>query len=80
MDIRFGLVSSDSHANLHKDAFVERISAGVWGDRIPHVREVEQDGKLVERWVVDGKPVSRRGVANCAAAMEIGRASCRERV
>jgi uncharacterized protein len=70
MDIRFGLVSCDSHANLHRDAFVERMSAAVWGDRIPRVREVEQDGQLVERWVVDGKPVSRRGVANCAAVMD----------
>jgi predicted TIM-barrel fold metal-dependent hydrolase len=69
MDIRFGLVSCDSHANLHKDAFLERMSAAMWGDRIPQVREVEQDGQIVERWVVDGKPASRRGVANCAAAM-----------
>jgi len=69
VEIRYGLVSSDSHANLHKDAFLERMSAVAWGDRIPQVREVEQDGSLVERWVVHGKPVSRRGVANCAAAM-----------
>ncbi len=69
MDIRYGLVSSDSHACLHKDAFKKHM-APRWGDRVPQVREVEQDGRRVERWVVDGTVVSRRGVSNCAAAMD----------
>ena len=70
MRIRHGLISSDSHANLHRDAFVERMSAARWGDRVPHVREVDLDGRRVERWVVDGRVASRRAVVNCAAVMD----------
>lgn len=70
MRVRHGLISSDSHANVHRDAFVERMSAATWGDRIPHVREVELDGRTVERWVVDGRVASPRGVVNCAAVMD----------
>jgi predicted TIM-barrel fold metal-dependent hydrolase len=67
--LRHGLISADSHANLKPDDFVTRMSSTRWGDRIPQVREVEQDGRSVERWVVDGRVMSTRCVANCAAVM-----------
>ncbi len=69
MLLRHGLISADSHANLKPDAFLSRMSATRWCDRIPQVREVEQDGRSVERWVVDGRVMSIRCVANCAAVM-----------
>lgn len=69
MQLRFGLVSSDSHACVAPDAFTRRMSVTTWGDRIPQVREVEDEGRRVERWVVDNKVVGRRGVCNCASAM-----------
>ena len=69
MRITHGAISGDSHVQLGRDAFTSRMSTPRWGDRIPQVKEIELDGRLVERWVVDGKVVGKRGVANCPAAM-----------
>jgi len=69
MDVNFGVISSDSHAQLPSDAFTSRMSKTKWGDRIPQIRVVPWAGKTVERWVVDGKVVGPRGVSNCPAAM-----------
>ena len=69
MRIKHGLISCDSHGQLDRDAFTIRMSKSRWGDRIPEVREVEYQGKVVERWVVDGKPWLRE-VVNCPAAMD----------
>ncbi len=73
MDIKFGLISSDSHAQLDRDAFTSRMSKTVWGDRIPQVREVEENGELVECWSVDGE-VRSGAVVNCPAALPDKRA------
>jgi len=69
MQIRFGAISCDSHAQLSRDAFTTRMSPRKWGDRIPQVKVIPWEGRLVERWVVDGKVVGPRGVSNCPAAM-----------
>jgi predicted TIM-barrel fold metal-dependent hydrolase len=77
MKIRFGLISADSHAQLDRDAFTKRISKARFGERIPHVAEssnpswkaFQEDDLPCERWVVDGKVVDTRGVANCPALM-----------
>jgi len=71
MEIKFGLISSDSHGQLGKDAYTSRISRAKWGDRIPHVVEV-RDKKFdspVERWVVNGE-IQGGNVCNCPTAME----------
>jgi predicted TIM-barrel fold metal-dependent hydrolase len=70
MEIKFGLISSDSHGQLGKDAYVNRMSKAQWGERIPHVVEV-RDAKYespVERWVVNGE-VQGSNVCNCPTAM-----------
>jgi hypothetical protein len=41
MEIKFGLISADSHAAFHRDDFTSRMSASKWGDRIPHVASRE---------------------------------------
>jgi hypothetical protein len=41
MDIRYGLISADSHVVTDKDAFVSRMPKSKWGDRIPQVIEVD---------------------------------------
>src|SRR6516225_3726280 len=76
MKLKYGLISADSHAQLHKDAFTSRMSKARFGDRIPHVVETidpammaEPSNSAVERWVVNGKVVDTRGVTNCPAIM-----------
>jgi hypothetical protein len=68
MQIKHGLISCDSHAQLHRDAFTSHMSSAKWGDRIPHVVEVEDNGKQVECWTFDGKIIGG-AVVNCPAAM-----------
>ncbi len=73
MKIKFGLISSDSHAQLDQDTWTRRMSKEKWGDRIPHVIETKEDGYKhpVHRWMVNGK--LRGGfVANCPAIMPGG--------
>jgi uncharacterized protein len=78
MRIKFGLISADSHAQLDRDAFTRRMSKARFGDRIPHVAEssdpswkaIKWDDRPCERWIVDGRVVDTRGVANCPAMMD----------
>lgn len=73
MDIRYGLISCDSHAQLDKDAWTSRMSKAKWGDRIPQVVEIkdEKHDHPVDRWKVNGK-IWGHWVCNCPAAMEGG--------
>lgn len=68
MDVKFGLISCDSHGQLERDAFTDRMSKSQWGDRIPQVVEMQHNGKTVDRWVVDGVPWMRE-IVNCPSAM-----------
>jgi hypothetical protein len=43
MEIKYGLISSDSHGQLDKDAYTSRMSRAKWGDRIPRVIEVREE-------------------------------------
>lgn len=77
MNVKYGLISCDSHAQLDKDAFTSRMSATKWGDRIPHIVETTDRAHMsepvdypVERWVVNGRVVDIRGVSNCPAVMD----------
>jgi predicted TIM-barrel fold metal-dependent hydrolase len=71
MEINYGLISSDSHGQLGKDAYTSRMSRAKWGDRIPHVVEVREEkfDYPVERWIVNGE-IQRGNVCNCPTAME----------
>lgn len=68
MEIRYGLISADSHCGFDRNAFTSRMQASKWGERIPQVIEVEHEGKKVHRWAVYEKP---RGdnVGNCPVLM-----------
>jgi predicted TIM-barrel fold metal-dependent hydrolase len=70
MEIKFGLISSDSHGQLGRDAYLKRMSKAQWGERIPHVIEVSDDKYKfpVERWVVNGE-IQGSNVCNCPTAM-----------
>jgi hypothetical protein len=70
MEIKYGLISSDSHGQLGKDAYTSRMSGSKWGDRIPHVVEVREEkfAHAVERWVVHGE-LQGGNVCNCPTAM-----------
>lgn len=69
MQIRHGLISADSHIVTDRNAFVDRMSKSKFGARIPQIKEVENKGEKVDRWVVNGKPLQTRGVVNCPAVM-----------
>lgn len=69
MEIRYGLISADSHVVTDKNAFVERMSKSKWGERIPQVVQVDNQGQTVDRWAVYGKAFRGRGVCNCPAVM-----------
>jgi len=69
MEIRHGLISADSHVVTEPNAFLSRMSRGKFGARIPQIKEVEDKGAKVERWVVNGRQLRSRGVCNCPAVM-----------
>jgi len=73
VEIKFGLFSCDSHAQLDCDAWTERMSKVQWGDRIPQVVEVKDDGadQPMDHWMINGK-IRSDWVCNCPAAMEGG--------
>jgi uncharacterized protein len=47
------------------------MSKAKWGDRIPQIVEVEEGGKRLHRWAINGK-IRSGWVCNCPAAMEGG--------
>ena len=71
MEIKFGLISSDSHGQLGKDAYTSRMSEQKWGEKIPHLVEVREDKFPfpVERWMVNGE-IQGGNVCNCPTAMK----------
>lgn len=71
MEIKFGLISSDSHGQLGKDAYTSRMSKQKWQEKIPHLVEVREDKFPfpVERWVVKGE-IQGGNVCNCPTAMK----------
>ena len=68
MEIKFGLISADSHAAFDRDDFTSRMSVSKWGDRIPHVAEHERGGERVDGWAIYDRP-PRGDVCNCPAVM-----------
>jgi len=71
LQLKYGLVSADSHIVLDRDAFKRHMSAVKWGDLIPHVRETEgRNGQTVDRWFVHEELTGGvGGVVNCPAVM-----------
>lgn len=76
MEIKYGLISCDSHAQPDKDAFTSRMSQAKWGDAIPHLMETTDKAYMavafdrpVQRWVVNGQVVGNRGIVNCPTVM-----------
>jgi uncharacterized protein len=69
MEIKYGLISADSHAAFDRDDFTRRMSAAKWKNRIPRVVEVEENGRHVHRWTVYDGPAYRESVCNCPALM-----------
>lgn len=68
MEIKYGLISADSHAAFHRDDFTSRMSVQKWGDRIPHLASKDHDGKRADGWSIYGRP-PRGDVCNCPAVM-----------
>ena len=68
LEIKYGLVSADSHAAFGRDAFTSRMSRSKWGTKIPHVASVEQNGQSIDAWTVFDEPPDQQ-VCNCPALM-----------
>jgi hypothetical protein len=56
MEIKYGLISADSHAAFNRDDFVSRMPVKKWGDLIPHVATTQKQGEFIDGWSVHGKP------------------------
>lgn len=76
MEMTYGLISCDSHAQPHKDAFISRMSKAKWGDKIPQIVDTADQAHMavpydntVQRWFVYGEIMGNRGVVNCPAVM-----------
>jgi len=69
MKIYHGLISADSHVVTEPNAFLSRMSKNKFGERIPQIKEVDNNDVKVERWVVNGRALHARGVCNCPAVM-----------
>ena len=69
MEVKFGLISADSHAAFGRYDFTSHMSVARWGDRIPQVVPSQREG--VDGWsVYDQRPTgNERGLANCPALM-----------
>ena len=67
MEIKFGLISADSHAGFGRDDFTARMSATKWGNKIPHVAPSEKNPSE-EGWTMYDRPPGSQ-LANCAALM-----------
>jgi predicted TIM-barrel fold metal-dependent hydrolase len=68
MDLTFGLISADSHAAFDPETYTSRMSVKKWGDLIPRVVQVKENGSIVDRWSIYSK-VSDNDVCNCPALM-----------
>lgn len=68
MEIRYGLISADSHAAFDKDTYTSRMSARKWSDRIPHVAAIKDDDAPSDGWSVYGQAPGGN-VCNCPAVM-----------
>jgi uncharacterized protein len=68
MDLTYGLISADSHAAFDPETYTSRMSVSKWGDLIPRVVEVKENGSIVDRWSIYSK-VSDNDVCNCPALM-----------
>ena len=63
MGYNYRRIDVDAHIQEKADTWTSRMSKAKWGDRIPHLAEV--DGK--EQWVINGKPTGY--LTTCPAVM-----------
>ena len=66
MELRHGLISVDDHVQETPDVWTSRVSQSKWGHLIPQI-ETLPSGE--QRWLVNGQPISRSGVASVGALM-----------
>ena len=56
------IVSSDSHVVEPPHLWTQRMDAGKWGDRIPHM----ESGDAFDHWLVDGQVFGTIGTSSSA--------------
>jgi predicted TIM-barrel fold metal-dependent hydrolase len=60
MAVEYTAISVDSHLQEKPDTWTSRMSKTKWGDRVPHIAEV--DGR--ETWVFNGQPGTQLAICN----------------
>ena len=68
MEIKYGLISADSHAAFGRDDFTSRMSASKWGDKIPHVASYKKGDEILDGWSIYGE-APEGNVGNCPVLM-----------
>ena len=63
MEIKYGLISADSHAAFDRDDFVRRMSVSKWQDRIPRVVEA----KITDAGFIVGLSTTDRRIKKACA-------------
>jgi predicted TIM-barrel fold metal-dependent hydrolase len=78
MKLKYGTINSDSHAQLDKDTWTNRMSKAKWGEAIPQLKPtsdkahmaVDWGEKDVYRWFINDQVVDLRSVCNCPTVMQ----------
>jgi predicted TIM-barrel fold metal-dependent hydrolase len=78
MQIKYGAVNTDAHAQLDKDTWTNRMSKAKWGGAIPQLKPtadkkhyaVDWGEKDVYRWFINDEVVDLRSVCNCPTVMQ----------
>ena len=68
LELKYGLISADSHVAFDRNAFTDRMSRQKWGNRIPHVASREREGRVTDGWSIYGGPPTGQ-VCNCPSLM-----------
>lgn len=77
MELKFGMITTDAHAQLDKDIWLNNMSKAKWGDAIPQILPTQNVEHMrvdwgeadTERWFINGKVAELRGVCNCPTVM-----------
>ena len=77
MELKYGMINCDAHAQLDKDIWLNNMSKAKWGDAIPQILPTQNVEHMrvdwgeadTERWFINGQVAELRGVCNCPTCL-----------